>query len=167
MKRNGIRRLQTNGRESFGLRAGRNGRKVNGRPDVARKIEQSIAYMLQHLDQPLRVAALAAAVNVSPSHYSAVFKRLTGSLPIDFFIHLRMEHACCLFDRTSLNVKEVAAVLGYDDPFYFSRVFKSVHRLAPADYRQRKVCKSAPGLNDADLASGQETNSISGRVQLQ
>ena len=152
MKRNGIARLQANGHEASGLPARRNGSNVNGRSDVARKIEQSIAYMVQHLNQPLHVAALASAVNVSPSHYSALFKRLTGSPPIDYFIHLRMQHACRLFESTTLNVREVAAVLGYEDPFYFSRLFKSVHRLAPNDYRQKKACKSTAGLNGADLS---------------
>ncbi|HEV2438371.1 MAG TPA: AraC family transcriptional regulator [Verrucomicrobiae bacterium] len=125
MKRNGVEELQANGQEPLGVCVGRNGR----------KIEQSISYMLQHLNQPLHVATLAAAVSVSPSHYSALFKRWTGCSPIDYFIHLRMQLACRLFDRTSLNVKEVAAALGYDDPFYFSRIFKSVNRLAPSEYR--------------------------------
>ena len=137
-----MRQLSVNGHEPFDPPARRDGRLVNGRPDAARKIEQSIAYMLRHLDQPLHVATLAAAVNVSPSHYSALFKRLTGSPPIDYLIHLRMQHACRLFDSTSLKVREVAAALGYDDPFYFSRLFKSVNRLAPNDYRQKKGCKS-------------------------
>ncbi len=125
MKRNGIEQLPTNGQEPLGICVGRNGR----------KIEQSIYYMLQHLNQPLHVATLAAAVSVSPSHYSALFKRWTGCSPIDYFIHLRMQQACRLFDCTSLNVKEVAAALGYDDPFYFSRTFKSVNRVAPSEYR--------------------------------
>jgi AraC-like DNA-binding protein len=46
-----------------------------------------------------------------------------------------MQHARELLMGTSLNVKEVAAALGYEDPFYFSRVFKSVNQLAPSDYR--------------------------------
>ena len=136
MKRNGIAQPQMNGHWPFGIHAKRGERTVNdGASDAARKIEQSISYMLQHLNQPLHVATLAAAVNVSPSHYSALFKRWTGCPPIDFFIHLRMQRACRLFDSTSLNVKEVAAALGYEDPFYFSRTFKAVNRVAPSEYR--------------------------------
>ena len=104
-------------------------------PDMARKMELSVTYMVQHLNQPLHVATLAAAVSISSSHYSALFKRWTGHPPIEYFIHLRMQQACRLFDSTSLNVKEVAAALGYDDPFYFSRTFKSVNRVAPSEYR--------------------------------
>jgi hypothetical protein len=41
-------------------------------------------------------------------------------------------------DETILSVKEVAATLGYDDPFYFSRIFKSVNHVAPSEYRLLK-----------------------------
>jgi AraC-like DNA-binding protein len=150
MNRNGFeQKLQTDGRRPSGVLAGRKSRRAaNHESHVARKIEHSISYMLQHVNQPLQVAALAAAVNVSPSHYSALFKRWTGSPPIDYFIHLRMRHACQLFDSTSLNVKEVAAALGYDDPFYFSRTFKAVIQIAPSEYRvmskqSRATVKSA------------------------
>lgn len=136
MKRNGFEQLQTNSHGSAGLLLKRGEEQVNnGESHVVRKIGQSISYMLQHLDQPLHVATLAAVVNFSPSHFSALFKRWMGCPPIDYFIHLRMRHACWLFDNTSLNVKEVAAALGYDDPFYFSRTFKSVNRVAPSEYR--------------------------------
>lgn len=109
-------------------------------PDAWRKIEQSIAYMQEHFDKPLQVPRLAAMANLSPSHYNALFKRRTGCAPIDYFTRLRMQHACHLLSATSMCVKEVAASLGYDDPFYFSRVFKAVNQVAPSDYRtQRKV----------------------------
>jgi AraC-like DNA-binding protein len=55
--------------------------------------------------------------------------------PIDFFIRLRMNRACRLLAESSLPVKDIAAQLGYDDPFYFSRLFKSVHAVAPTEYR--------------------------------
>jgi AraC-like DNA-binding protein len=106
--------------------------------ETAWKIEQSIAYMMRHLDEPLQVATLAAQANISASHFFALFKRQTGCAPIDCFIRLRMQHACRLLDETMLSVKEVAATLGYDDPFYFSRIFKSVNRVAPTEYRLLK-----------------------------
>lgn len=119
-----------------------NGITPNGRThglalEIAERIERSIAYMIEHLDQPLQVSTLAAQASVSPSHYFALFKRQTGTAPIDYFIRLRMNHARELLDSTCSSVKEVAATMGYDDPFYFSRVFKSVHQVAPAEYRRR------------------------------
>ena len=99
------------------------------------RIERCVDYMVQHLDKPLQVATLAAQANISPSHFFALFKRRIGSAPMDYFTRLRMQRACQLLENTSLSVKEIASELGYDDPFYFSRVFKSVNRVPPSGYR--------------------------------
>jgi AraC-like DNA-binding protein len=107
--------------------------------DTAHKLARSLAYMEENLNKPLQVSALAAQANVSPSHFFALFKQLTGRPPMDYFTRLRMRHACRLLDSTSARVKEVAAALGYDDPFYFSRVFKAVNHVSPSRYRSAKV----------------------------
>ena len=131
---------------------------LNDLAEAGRKIGQTIEYMLQHLNKQLQVAKLAALVNVSPSHFFALFKRQTGCAPIDFFIRLRMQHACQLLEGTGLNVKEVAAALGYDDPFYFSRTFKGVNHVAPSEYRAmshetkaaiRNAVLPSPGTGEA------------------
>jgi len=115
------------------------GRMGPGGPEAAVRIEQCVTYMSQHLNRPLQVATLAARVSISPSHFFALFKRRIGLAPMDYFTRLRMERACQLLETTSLSVKEVAAVLGYEDQFYFSRVFKQVNRLAPSDYRAAQM----------------------------
>jgi AraC-like DNA-binding protein len=146
----------------------------------AERIEQSIEYMRRHLDQPLQVARLAALVNVSPSHFFALFKRQTGCAPIDFFIRLRMEQACELLDVTLSNVKEVAAALGYEDPFYFSRTFKAVTHVAPSEYRMmsrefKDAIRSAvlPGVisdrpgSSGDLRTSRWSAPSPGRMAIQ
>jgi AraC-like DNA-binding protein len=52
-----------------------------------------------------------------------------------YFTRLRMSHACRLLESTSARVKEVAAALGYHDPLYFSKVFKSVHNVPPSRFK--------------------------------
>ena len=106
--------------------------------DTADKIQRSIAYMKQHLSEPLRAATLASVAHMSLPHYFALFKQRIGSTPIDYFIKLRMEQARHLLAETTWSIKEVAAVLGYEDPLYFSRVFKSVTRATPSGYRHKQ-----------------------------
>jgi AraC-like DNA-binding protein len=99
------------------------------------RIALTISYMKEHLDKPLRAATLAGVARMSLPHYFVIFKRCMGSTPIDYFIRLRMERARELLATTSCSVKEIAGVLGYDDPLYFSRVFKAVNQTTPTQYR--------------------------------
>ena len=55
---------------------------------------------------------------------------------MDYFNRLRMHQACQLLDTTSFSIKEIATRLGYQDPFYFSRAFRSVNKVAPTEYRR-------------------------------
>lgn len=125
------------------------------------RIAQTVGYMRTCLNRPLQVTSLARMANVSPSHFFAVFKKQTGFAPIDFFIRLRMERACELLTATEMSIKEIAAALGYDDPFYFSRLFKSVHQMAPSIYRVRGAISSASAMNSASLSGVQLEASMS------
>jgi len=107
-------------------------------PDSHHKINRSVAYMKQHMDQPLRLDALAAVANLSRSQYTALFKTQTGYAPIDYFIRLKMHRACQLLDTTRSSVKVIAASLGYQDPLYFSRVFRLMNELSPQAYRRMR-----------------------------
>lgn len=107
-----------------------------GSNGVNQTVERSIDYMVANLNRPLRIATLAAQVNVSQSHFFSLFKQITGCPPMDYFTKLRMVEACRLLNSTTARVKEVAIELGYDDPLYFSRVFKSFSTVAPVRYRK-------------------------------
>ena len=108
---------------------------MNRKAKNDRKVAQSIIFMSQHLDEPVKITQLAKMANLSSSYFWALFKQKTGYAPIDFFIRLRMHQACYLLNSTNRKVKDIAAALGYKDPLYFSRLFKSVHGVAPNHYR--------------------------------
>jgi len=110
-------------------------RNTRGPLDTAQEVAEGINYMKQHLGQHATSASFAALANLSESHYRSLFKRQIGYAPMDYFIRLRMHKACQLLDTTRLNVKEIATLVGYDDPLYFSRVFKAVVELNPTQYR--------------------------------
>ena len=83
-----------------------------------------------------RLGELAAAAGLSPAHYSSLFREHTGFAPIDYLIRLRVQHACRLLDTTTHSVNEIATIVGYDDPYYFTRSFRRVMGRSPRDYRK-------------------------------
>ena len=107
-------------------------------PSAHQKIAQTVDYMKQHLNQSLQLDALASVANLSRSRYVDLFKQQTGYAPIDYFIRLRMHRACQMLDTTEMSIKEVAISLGYEDPLYFSRLFRTVNEVSPVKYRQMR-----------------------------
>ncbi len=100
------------------------------------KVLDSIRFMRENLGRPVRLRELAARVYLSPSHYSALFRRQTNMSPQKFFTRLRMQRACTMLDATDMPVSEVGRALGYEDQFYFSRAFRRTMGLSPSRYRE-------------------------------
>ncbi len=97
------------------------------------------AYIEQHAgDVDLSLTTVAAHVNVSPSHFSAIFSRETGETFKEFLTRIRMERAQGLLRSTSLPIVEIAQRSGYSDPHYFSAAFKRVTGMPPRDYREAR-----------------------------
>ncbi|HWB92374.1 MAG TPA: AraC family transcriptional regulator [Puia sp.] len=101
-------------------------------------VELSINYMQQHLSRLVSLEELAASINFSASHYSAIFRKKTGFSPIEYFNHLKIQKACQYLLYTELRIKEISDKLGIEDPFYFSRMFNKLMGMSPNQYRVRK-----------------------------
>ena len=99
------------------------------------RVQRVIAYMRQRVTEQIHIPELAGMVNLSPSHFCAIFKKLTGFPPLDYFIRLKLRRACELLDGTRLPVRQIAEELGFADAFYFSRLFRRVHGVSPTVYR--------------------------------
>ena len=110
---------------------------AGGRPATAgvHRVAQCIVFMSEHLDRPLKIAALAAQAGLSPAHFAVLFKEQTGSTPRDYLHLLRMHRAGQLLAGPALTLKEIAAQLGYQDQFHFSRKFKAYSGVSPSAYR--------------------------------
>ena len=104
-------------------------------------IRETIDYMKNNLDKPIRIEDFADLNKYSVSHFSKLFRLTTGMSPIEYFIHLKMQKACQLLYTEDSRVKQIAALLGYDDPYYFSRLFKKYMNTSPETYRKsvRKI----------------------------
>jgi AraC-like DNA-binding protein len=103
---------------------------------IAHDLTKSIEFMRANVARPLTLQELSRHTGLSPTRFSAIFREQTGSSPVDHHIRLRMQAACHYLDTTALRVKEVAAKLGYDDPYYFSRIFQKILGSSPLAYRR-------------------------------
>lgn len=101
-------------------------------------ISLSIAYMKAHLSEILTIELLAKEACYSISRYSELFKQKTGYSPIQFFIRLKIQKSCEFLYFTNLNIKEICKEVGFEDPYYFSRMFKKQIGVSPSEYRKTK-----------------------------
>ncbi len=102
-------------------------------------VAQGINFMLENLSRKLRLSEIASQTGLSASYYSSLFQNRTGHSPIDYFIQLKIQRACRLLDNSGWLIADVSRETGFDDQFYFSRVFRKVMGMSPAQYRKRGV----------------------------
>lgn len=93
------------------------------------------AVMRAHLHDSLNLDQLAAQFKLSRFHFAKTYRALTGHAPIQDFIQLKMAHACRLLDEGDQGIRQIAEQLGYEDVYYFSRLFRKVVGMAPSHYR--------------------------------
>lgn len=109
--------------------------KVDEASSQNKHITAIVRYMYKHLDENLKLEDLSRELHLSMSYIHATFKKYTDRSPIDFFINLKMQEACKLLKSTNLFIAEIGQKLGYDDQYYFSRIFKKVIGVSPKEYR--------------------------------
>ncbi|NBC65744.1 MAG: AraC family transcriptional regulator [Bacteroidetes bacterium] len=110
---------------------------IRDRDNGSNIVDTAINYMKDNLDRSISVDDLADHLNYSNSYLYSLFKKETGYSPIHYFNHLKIQKACQYLSFTSMSVKEISYELGYNDPFYFSRLFKKLMDLSPSAYREK------------------------------
>ena len=108
----------------------------------ARNMHQVKIFIDTHFANPdLMLGEVAAEANLSPSYFSTVFSHEFGESYKDYITRLRMERAKELLLTTNLKCSEIAYQSGYNDPHYFSHVFRKNIGLPPQQFRQQPNTK--------------------------
>ena len=100
-------------------------------------VQIAISRLQRDFASEVSVSALAKEVGLSVSHFSSLFRETTGFSPRLYQTRLRMLKARQLLDTTDLPISNIARLVGYQDPLYFSRRFQLIHKVTPTEHRTR------------------------------
>lgn len=100
-------------------------------------IQKVIRYMEQNIDKKLSLHQIAHEVGYSFTYLATIFREATNYSPISYFSHLKISKACEYLDQSKMKIKEIAFMLGYSDPYYFSKDFQKKMGISPRNYRKR------------------------------
>lgn len=103
-----------------------------------RWIEQALAYLQEHYNEPLSLRKLADTVFLSPNYMCSLFKEETGQNISDYLTRLRIEKAKELLGVNGMKIYEVANQVGYTDSRYFNKVFKKYTGMNLSEYRAKQ-----------------------------
>lgn len=94
-------------------------------------------YITANLKEDINLKDTAAKFNLSPYYFSRTFKKVFGYNFSDYLNLIRINRAKELLKDASLSVKEIGYLVGYNDPNYFSKVFKKYEGITPTEYREK------------------------------
>jgi AraC-like DNA-binding protein len=109
-------------------------RKLAGSSDQT-PLQQAVEYFNEHYQETIVMADIAKQLNCSEGHFYRKFKDFTGETPISFLNGIRLKRASFFLLNSWLPVNKVAALCGFNDPYYFSRIFKKEYGVSPVQYR--------------------------------
>ena len=102
-------------------------------------IEDSVAYINDHLAQELSLEGLAAQAALSPFYFSRLFKKETGFSPHQYVLATRISNAKFLLQSTGDSVKTICFTVGFTSESSFCTAFKKETGLTPSEYRARAL----------------------------
>jgi AraC family transcriptional regulator, arabinose operon regulatory protein len=107
------------------------------------RIDHAVAYMLEHFAGDLDADSIARECNLSTSRFAHLFRETTGTSPLRYLESLRIWKAQEMLIGTSKSIKEISQTVGFQDPLYFSKVFR--RNLATGPRAFRKESRESPG----------------------
>jgi AraC family transcriptional regulator len=114
---------------------------LNARPVprglAAWQVGRVTGYMLDLLEEEIRLSELAALVNLSRFHFCTAFRQATGCTPHEWLVNERIKRARKLLADPALHVTDIALAVGYGTPSSFTASFRKQVGMTPTDFRRR------------------------------
>ncbi len=96
-------------------------------------------YIDTHFKEPLTLDMLAEIARVNKFYLAHSFKEEYGVSPITYQLNRRIDEGCYLLKQTDMSLTQIARVLGFSSPSYFSQIFRKYKNLTPSEYRKMIV----------------------------
>lgn len=106
-------------------------------PTYTESFDNLVSYVSKNFNKKHTLISLSKRFNISQSYICSLFSKHYESTLTIFLTNLRMAAAAQMLTESNVPLKEIAIDCGYSDYFYFCRVFKSRHGVAPTEYRQQ------------------------------
>ncbi len=118
--------------------------RVHRRKDIYldMQMELAIQFFNDHYHTEISIEEYAASRGMSVSWFIRSFKQYTHTTPMQYLVERRMTNAQVLLETTNYSISEIANLVGYDNPLYFSRIFKKQKGMSPSDYRKLSSAES-------------------------
>lgn len=97
-----------------------------------------LKYVNNNFCSDISIQSISKDLNVNASYISQLFKKEVGITFTEYLSNLRIDRACNMLKTTDLSISEIAEKTGYNDFFYFSRIFKKIKGMPPSKYRNLK-----------------------------
>ncbi len=116
---------------------------ASGAQNTPEGLRRAKAYMDSHYAEPLTLERLGSIAGLSPKRFSERFTQAFGNRPLAYLIETRVRHATELL-ATDMLIKDIARTVGYDDQFYFSRIYKKYRGKSPEAARRELQARQSP-----------------------
>lgn len=100
-----------------------------------RQLSQVLDYIDDHLDHDIKLADLAALLDISQFHFSHLFKQAIGTSPYQYLLQQRIERAKQLLKESDHSIMDIALLCGFNSHSHLSKQFRQLTGITPKAYR--------------------------------
>ncbi len=107
-------------------------------------ISSATHYMNENIEKKITLKEIASYFGYSESYFYRLFMKELHFSPMNYFLHLKIERACQMLIHTNMKINQISFKLGFEDPYYFSRIFSRITGKSPRKYREENTLSSLP-----------------------